>query len=172
MSTTIAEYEAREARAIELIPQVEEALNRVRYDASEAVKLGYELGDNLEHLIKRHKDNAGTWLLSICPNVDVSRFALRASRVCRSKGLDDPNQLFLALMLPEQGDTQLEKPKRGHETETMALTGYSQKIRLLLAKWGEDKVSEWPRHRRDAFVRAVSPLAELLARVQEVNSRE
>lgn len=169
MSTTLEEYNAREQRAIELIPLVEAALDSVRGAAGEAVRLGYELGDNLEHLLKRHKDDGGTWLIKLCPNADVSRFALRAARVCRDKGLDDPNQLFLALMLPQEaGEDSGDRPTRGDGTDTTALLGYSQKLRLLFGKWGEDKVSEWPMHRREACVRALSPLVDLFNRVQGV----
>ena len=43
MSTTITEYEAREARAIELIPQVESALAAVDGQVVYAVQLGADI---------------------------------------------------------------------------------------------------------------------------------
>ena len=172
MSTTITEYEAREARAIELIPQVEERLKWIDLEVVEAVKLGAELGQHLEELAKRHKGEEGTWLASLCSNSRVSDFAMRAAKVMRRNPLlDDPSQLTFALLDSPEA-TSGDKPSRADGTDTTALLGYGQKLRLLVAKWGEDKVHEWPKFRRDMFVRAVSPLAELLARVQEVNSHD
>ena len=172
MSTTLTEYDAREARAIELIPQVEAALAAVDGQVVFAVQLGAELGQHIEELAKRHKGEEGTWIASLCSNTRVTDFAMRAAKVMRrNPSLDDPSQLTFALLDSPEA-TSGERPSRADGTDTTALLGYSQKLRLLFAKWGEDKVSDWPRHRRDAFVRAVSPLAELLARVQEVNSHE
>ena len=168
MSTTITEYEAREARAIELIPQVEGALAAVDGQVVYAVKLGAELGQHLEELAKRHKGEEGTWLASLCGNSRVSDFAMRAAKVMRrNPELNDPSQLTFALLDSPEA-TSGDKPSRADGTDTTALLGYGQKLRLLVAKWGEDKVHEWPKARRDMFVRAVSPLAELLKRVQEV----
>ena len=172
MSTTITEYEAREARAVELIPQVEAALTRLDGHVVDAVKLGAELGQHLEELAKRHKGEEGSWLASLCGNSRVTDFAMRAAKVMRrNPQLDDPSQLTFALLdSPESSSG--ERPSRADGTDTTALLGYSQKLRLLFAKWGEDKVNEWPQHRRDAFVRAVSPLVELLKRVQGVDLQQ
>lgn len=168
MSTTLTEYEAREVRAIELIPQVEASLQGLDGYVVEAVKLGAELGQHLEELAKRHKGEEGTWLLSICPKSRVSDFARKsASLMRRNPALDDPSQLTFALLDSPEA-TSGDKPSRADGTDTTALLGYGQKLRLLVAKWGEDKVHEWPKARRDMFVRAVSPLAELLKKVQEV----
>ena len=172
MSTTLTEYDAREARAIELIPQVESALAAVDGQVVYAVQLGAELGQHIEELAKRHKGEEGTWLASLCGNTRVTDFAMRAAKVMRrNPTLDDPSQLTFALLDSPEASSG-ERPSRADGTDTTALLGYSQKLRLLFAKWGEDKVDTWPRHRRDAFVRAVSPLADLLARVQEVNSHD
>jgi hypothetical protein len=172
MSTTLTEYDAREARAIELIPQVESALAAVDGQVVYAVQLGAELGQHIEELAKRHKGEEGTWLASLCSNTRITDFAMRAAKVMRRNPmLDDPSQLTFALLDSPEASSG-ERPSRADGTDTTALLGYSQKLRLLFAKWGEDKVDTWPRHRRDAFVRAVSPLAELLARVQEVNSHD
>ena len=172
MSTTLTEYDAREARAIELIPQVESALAAVDGQVVFAVQLGAELGQHIEELAKRHKGEEGTWLASLCGNTRVTDFAMRAAKVMRrNPSLDDPSQLTFALLDSPEASSG-ERPSRADGTDTTALLGYSQKLRLLFAKWGEDKVSEWPKHRREAFVRAVSPLAELLARVQAVNSHD
>jgi hypothetical protein len=172
MSTTLIEYEAREARAIELIPQVESALAAVDGQVVYAVQLGAELGQHLEELAKRHKGDEGTWMLGLCSNTRVTDFAMRAAKVMRrNPELSDPSQLTFALLdSPESSSG--ERPNRADGTDTTALLGYSQKLRLLFAKWGEDKVQEWPQHRRDAFVRAVSPLVELLKRVQGVDSHD
>ena len=172
MSTTITEYEAREARAIELIPRVEGALAAVDGQVVFAVKLGAELGQHLEELAKRHKGEEGTWLASLCSNSRVSDFAMRAAKVMRrNPELNDPSQLTFALLDSPEA-TSGDKPSRADGTDTTALLGYGQKLRLLVAKWGEDKVHEWPKARRDMFVRAVSPLAELLTKVQAINSQE
>jgi len=172
MSTTLTEYDARETRAIELIPQVEAALAAVDGQVVFAVQLGAELGQHIEELSKRHKGEEGTWLASLCSNTRVTDFAMRAAKVMRrNPSLDDPSQLTFALLDSPEASSG-ERPSRADGTDTTALLGYSQKLRLLFAKWGEDKVDTWPRHRRDAFVRAVSPLADLLARVQEVNSHD
>jgi hypothetical protein len=172
MSTTLDEYEAREARAKELIPQVESALGAVDGQVVYAVQLGAELGQHLEELAKRHKGEEGTWLASLCGNSRVTDFAMRAAKVMRrNPELNDPSQLTFALLDSPEA-TSGERPSRADGTDTTALLGYSQKLRLLFAKWGEDKVNEWPQHRRDAFVRAVSPLVELLRRVQGVDSQQ
>ena len=170
MSTTLIEYDAREARAIELIPQVESALAAVDGQVVYAVQLGAELGQHLEELAKRHKGEECSWLASMCENTRVTDFAMRAAKVMRrNPSLDDPSQLTFALLDSPEASSG-ERPSRADGTDTTALLGYSQKLRLLFAKWGEDKVSEWPVHRREAFVRAVSPLAELLKKVMEVDS--
>lgn len=172
MSTTITEYEAREARAIELIPQVESALTAVDGQVVYAVQLGAELGQHLEELAKRHKGEEGTWLASLCANTRVTDFAMRSAKVMRrNPELNDPSQLTFALLDSPEASSG-ERPSRADGTDTTALLGYSQKLRLLFAKWGEDRVSEWPVHRREAFVRAVSPLVELLKRVQGVDSQQ
>lgn len=168
MSATLTEYEAREARAIELIPQVEAALQGLDGHVVDAVKLGAELGQHLEELAKRHKGEEWTWLASLCSNSRVSDFAMRAAKVMRrNPELNDPSQLTFALLDSPEA-TSGDKPSRADGTDTTALLGYGQKLRLLVAKWGEDRVHEWPKARRDMFVRAVSPLAELLKKVQEV----
>jgi hypothetical protein len=172
MSTTLDEYEAREKRAVELIPQVENALAAVDGQVVYAVKLGAELGQHLEELAKRHKGEEGSWLVALCGNTRVTDFAMRAAKVMRrNPELDDPSQLTFALLNSPEA-TSGERPSRADGTDTTALLGYSQKLRLLFAKWGEDKVNEWPQHRRDAFVRAVSPLVDLLKRVQGVDSQQ
>jgi len=95
---------------------------------------------------------------------------MRSAKVMRrNPELNDPSQLTFALLDSPEASSG-ERPSRADGTDTTALLGYSQKLRLLFAKWGEDKVQEWPQHRRDAFVRAVSPLVELLKRVQSVDS--
>jgi hypothetical protein len=172
MSTTITEYDAREARAVELIPQVEAALTELDGHVVDAVKLGAELGQHLEELAKRHKGEEGSWLASLCGNSRVTDFAMRAAKVMRrNPELNDPSQLtFVLLDSPEASSG--ERPSRADGTDTTALLGYSQKLRLLFAKWGEDKVDQWPQHRRDAVVRAVSPLVDLLKRVQGVDSHD
>ena len=168
--TTITEYEAREARALELIPKVEVALAGVDGLVVHAVELGAELGQHLEELAKRHKDDAGVWLMSICGNTRILDFAMRSARIMRrNPELNDPSQLTFALLNSPEA-TSTEKPTRNDGTDTTALLGHTQKLRLLFAKWGEDKVQEWPQHRREAFVRAVSPLVELLRKVEEANS--
>ena len=168
MSTTITEYEAREARAVELIPQVESALAAVDGQVVYAVQLGAELGQHLEELAKRHKGEEGSWLASLCGNSRVTDFAMRSAKVMRrNPELNDPSQLTFALLDSPEA-TSGDRPSRADGTDTTALLGYSQKLRLLFAKWGEDKVNEWPQHRRDAVVRAVSPLVELLKKVQGV----
>ena len=172
MSTTIIEYEAREVRAVELIPQVESALAAVDGQVVYAVQLGAELGQHLEELAKRHKGEEGTWLASMCANTRVTDFAMRSAKVMRrNPQLDDLSQLTFALLDSPEA-TSGDRPSRADGTDTTALLGYSQKLRLLFAKWGEDKVDQWPQHRRDAFVRAVSPLVELLKRVQGVDSQQ
>jgi hypothetical protein len=172
MSTTITEYEAREKRAVELIPLVDEKLKWLDLEVVEAVKLGAELGQHLEELSKRHKGEEGSWLASLCGNSRVTDFAMRAAKVMRrNPELNDPSQLTFALLDSPEASSG-ERPSRTDGTDTTALLGYSQKLRLLFAKWGEDKVNEWPLHRRDAFVRAVSPLVELLKRVQGVDSQQ
>jgi len=172
MSTTITEYEAREARAVELIPQVEAALTGLDGHVVDAVKLGAELGQHLEELAKRHKGEEGSWLVSLCGNSRVTDFAMRAAKVMRrNPELNDPSQLTFALLDSPEA-TSGDRPSRADGTDTTALLGYSQKLRLLFAKWGEDKVNEWPQHRRDAFVRAVSPLVELLKKVQGVDLQQ
>lgn len=171
MSTTLIEYEAREARAIELIPQVESALAALDGQVVYAVQLGAELGQHLEELAKRHKGDEGTWMLGLCGNTRVTDFAMRAAKVMRrNPELSDPSQLTFALLDSPEASSG-ERPNRADGTDTTALLGYSQKLRLLFAKWGEDKVDTWPQHRRDAFVRAVSPLVELFKRVQGVDSQ-
>jgi hypothetical protein len=172
MSTTITEYGAREARAIELIPQVEAALTGLDGHVVDAVKLGAELGQHLEELAKRHKGEEGSWLVSICPNRRVTNFAAQSAKLMRrNAALDDPSQLTFALLDSPEASSG-ERPSRADGTDTTALLGYSQKLRLLFAKWGEDKVDQWPQHRRDAVVRAVLPLVELLKRVQCVDSHD
>ena len=172
MSTTLDEYEAREQRAIALIPQVEGALATLDMNVVHAVKLGAELGQHLEELAKRHKGEEGSWLASLCGNSRVTDFAMRAAKVMRrNPELNDPSQLTFALLDSPEA-TSGDRPSRADGTDTTALLGYSQKLRLLFAKWGEDRVSEWPAHRREAFVRAVSPLVELLKRVQGVDSQQ
>ena len=169
-STTLTEYDAREQRAIELIPQVEGALAALDGQVVHAVKLGAELGQHLEELAKRHKGDEGTWMLGLCANTRVTDFAMRAAKVMRrNPELSDPSQLTFALLDSPEASSG-ERPSRADGTDTTALLGYSQKLRLLFAKWGEDKVETWPAHRREAFVRAVSPLAELLRKVMEVDS--
>ena len=172
MSTTINEYEAREARAVELIPQVESALAAVDGQVVYAVQLGAELGQHLEELAKRHKGEEGSWLAALCGNTRVTDFAMRAAKVMRrNPELNDPSQLTFALLDSPEA-TSGDRPSRADGTDTTALLGYSQKLRLLFAKWGEDKVNEWPKHRRDAVVRAVSPLVDLFKRVQGVDSQQ
>jgi len=100
MSTTIIEYEAREARAVELIPQVESALAAVDGQVVYAVQLGAELGQHLEELAKRHKGEEVTWLASMCANTRVTDFAMRSAKVMRrNPELNDPSQLTFGYWL-------------------------------------------------------------------------
>jgi len=170
MSTTLIEYEAREARAIELIPVVGAELDALHEQLRKSVNIGSELGQHIEELSKRHKGQEATWLLSICPDTKISDFAIKSAKAKRRDAeLSDPSQLTFALLDSPEASSG-ERPNRADGTDTTALLGYSQKLRLLFAKWGEDKVDTWPQHRRDAFVRAVSPLVELFKRVQGVDS--
>jgi hypothetical protein len=167
--TTLAEYEAREERARELIPIVEQRIANLEGAVVDAVKVGAELGEHLQELAKRHKDDAGTWLLSMCPNIRVADFAMRSAKAMRrNPALDDTSQLTFALLTDPQ--VAGSAPPKSQGIDPSDILKYAGRITVLLSKWGTDDVKAWPSHRRDMFIDAMSPLVELFKRVQGVDS--